>query len=142
MRRTLIGVVSLIAIAGCGGSGPASEHLRGDVLVVDRLTYVDSGDVLGSSCEGQSGFSDLRDGAQVVVKDGEGTIVGTARLGSGKLANDGHVNKPAADACQFAFDLSIPRRDYYSVEVASRVQTVARRDLEQAGWQIHLTLGG
>lgn len=61
-----------IVLAGCGVGNHA---ITGTFRLVD--SDVDYG---SSSCSGSGGYADIREGTDVVVKDGAGTIIAKSKL--------------------------------------------------------------
>lgn len=98
-------------------------------------------------CKGSGGYSDISEGTQVVVKNGQGTILATGRLGVGTfppIPSPAPKTPPTTDICGFAFLVpAIPDSDFYSIEVSHRGALVySREDLKAKGWQVALSLGG
>jgi len=62
----------------------------------------------GEPCYGIGGDSDLASGADVVVKNGSGTIIATTTLGDG-TANGG--------VCEFEISVSVPETSFYQIAV-------------------------
>lgn len=89
-----------------------------------------------SDCRGEGGYDDIRAGTEVVVRDGDGSILATAALEQGSRAIQSSV-------CVFAFTVGgLPEADFYTVAVGRRGDlTYSFDDLEQAGWFISLELG-
>jgi hypothetical protein len=106
-------------------------------------------DFLGSSdCEGGSrGYSDIGPGTDVVVKGGDGQIIGTAQLGDGPSTPMSEaVDDPTFDGgCIWSTTVKgVPTgEDFYSVSVGDRgEQTYSEDDLDRADWGLSLELGG
>ena len=79
-----------------------------------------------------TGFSDITSGADVVVRNDEGRVVGTGVLGSGR---------PAGGTCVYDFDVAdVERSDYYSVEISHRGEITVTADQVATG-DVHITLG-
>jgi len=88
-------------------------------------------------CWGSGGYSDIRVGMKVVVKDQAGAIIATAPT------EIDPTWKLADHDCRYAFALTLPETSFYSVEVGHRgAQTYSNADLSSAGWHVDLTLGG
>lgn len=138
-------VAVVLLVAGCGADGgssatgttasstPSGFKVQGVVSVSAGKTvpgqteYTDGGDcVLGG------GYDDIRQGAQVTVKDQSGNVVALGALDAG------HIQR---QRCQFGFTVeNVPDgKDFYSVEVSHRGELKYTRDgLNQA---LALTLG-
>lgn len=103
-------------------------------VLVGSLSLKD-GFVEGSDgCEGDGGYDDIREGAQVVVRS-QGKTIATTDLGSGRRV-DG--------ACAFLFLVSeLPDAEFYSVEVSHRGGLEYSRDqMEATDWEPTISLGG
>lgn len=89
--------------------------------------------VTGRQCTGEGGYSDVRGGAQVVVFDASGKV-----LGSGFLQDGFH--EPGA--CVFRFSVAdVPRGEgTYQVEVSHRGKVPVREEAASLG-RTSLTLG-
>lgn len=89
----------------------------------------------GDTCTGKEGYSDIHSSAQVVLKDGAGTILSISRLGKGYA--DGIGN------CMFSVSFEkVPRVEFYSFEVSSRGELkYSYEDLESNSFAVELTLG-
>lgn len=138
--------VALLIVAGC--SAPAASpsapptaspkpvvHLLTGSLELqdpDGWTY-GAGD---NDCFGDGGYSDIDEGADVTVKNQDGSIIATGRLEAGRITNQG-VN------CTFNFSVAgIPDATFYSVEVSHRGELrYSKAELEQQNWTVTFTLG-
>lgn len=91
-------------------------------------------------CFGRGGFDDMRGGANVVVRDGNGNVIGTGALESGVLVD---TVSGISNYCEFGFSVELARTaDFYTVEVAGRGGPVySHADMEENGWEVNLTLG-
>lgn len=89
--------------------------------------------ITGSACVGEGGYFDIRPGAQVVVYDSSGAVLGASALQAG-------FHEPGA--CVFRFSVAdVPRGGgVYQVEVSSRGKVVVREDAASMGLT-SLTLG-
>lgn len=126
----------VLLLAGCGvGDSPQHPDLHG------TLTLGFGAEMLGKTCAGKGGYSDINEGAAVVVTDQDGRIVGTGSLSAGAPAGS-RVGFTAA-RCEFTF--TIPGRlneQFLGVEVSHRGrQTYSRAQLDAASWDVRLTLG-
>jgi hypothetical protein len=153
MLRTALGllgiaVIATVALVGCGGgnggggtSEPTAHSLSGQITVKHMQTYPPSGMRWGGdSCRESGGYSDMREGAQVVVKDGSGSVIAVGALGPGEAP--GAAGEKSPD-CQFPFSVAgIPVEEFYSIEVSHRGATTFSHDeLEAQGWTVSLSLG-
>jgi hypothetical protein len=99
--------------------------LRGDSDTISNV---------GSTCFGDSGYSDIGPGMPVTVKDESGKILGATVLGTGS----GNQNQ-----CTFMFAMSgVGDAAIYSVEGGRRgAVSYPRAQLEANGWTVALSLG-
>lgn len=119
----------LVVLVACGGE--SSHTIAGSFELNEASSRIDVGD----PCAGSGGYSDIRDGASVTVRDEDGTIIGTAALGGGILTG--------ARVCRFLFRVpELPAAAFYAVEVSHRgEQRYSREQLEERMWVVALTLG-
>lgn len=114
-RRNLIlgsSVVALAAVIGLvvylliGRSFTAS----GTFTLFDYRGFGGAG---GLFCSGSGGYDDIREGAQVIIRDEAGTTVGVGELVNPRTAGE--------SACTFSFTIhDVPSgADFYEVEVTS-----------------------
>lgn len=145
MRRAL----ALVLLAACAGATTSTTTEPVEVIVgtivlrqhTVRPTVVF--DAQGNQqpeapCSGRDGYDDLTAGAQVVVSDAEGTIIGSDHLEPGV-----RVEIEDSVFCQFTFSVKVsPGENFYTVEVSDRGElTYSRADLETANWTVDLELG-
>lgn len=97
----------------------------------------------GTVCRGTGGFDDIREGAQVVVRDETDSIIGTSRLGAGVAVNvrtypDSFGIIYASADCQFPFEVTeVPTAKFYSIEVTHRGGvTFSPAELDAKGWKV------
>lgn len=113
----------LVVLLALGGR---TFTLEGSLTLVD--TYGS-----GSSCATFGGYSDIAPGADVTIRDAEGTVVASGALQSGRYSGAG---------CRFPFAISdVPSGSaFYHVEVTHRgLVTFTAEELAAGG--AHLTLG-
>lgn len=139
-----------------------SQELRGTLLVnaytADRN---EGGDPLAGEgfCIAPSGFTDLRSGTQVLIKDEAGSTVAIGALDGGELVNqEKEYAEPyfgmdgdkiaggydyTAGNCAYGFIVSdVPERPFYSVEIGDRgAEVFSLNDLISRGWTVKLTVG-
>lgn len=123
-----------LLVAGCARAAPTPsptpERLAIDGSLV--LAISDTRTVGRFGCEGDGGYSDLRTGAQVTVRDAANVIIGTGTLSEGR---------PNATDCLWFFRVEVPAATFYTVAVGRRsAPTYSRADLEGRGWTIRLEL--
>jgi hypothetical protein len=143
MIRALL--VMMAALAGCGTTAsaspsPASISLTGDFTLTQsdpvEREYVNDRLV---SCQGTNGYDDVGTGTAVVVRDADGTIVGTGRL----VTEDAPRTSPTPHNCEWTFEVAdLPDSTFYSVEVGDRGElTYSQAELEAMDWVVSATLG-
>lgn len=143
-KRGMAGVVIAAAVlVGCGadsGSGSqatpttaasATKTIFGGIIVESSRSV----ERVGNVCYTTGGYSDIKIGTSVTVKDAAGVIVGVSQLEPGGI--------PGAGQCRFAFYLRrVPIIDIYQIEVAHRGAIPYKRaDLEARDWIVEFTLG-
>lgn len=99
-----------------------------------------------SGCEGGTGgFSDVGPGTDVVVRGGEGQVIGTAQLGDGPSVSMSEGIDEGVGGCIWSTTVAdIPTgEDFYSISVGGRgEQTYSKEQLEEGQWEVSLELGG
>lgn len=122
------------ATAGAPAPRERDPVLRGAMAIPYRGPAPSAGEL----CRGTGGYDDVREGAQVVVKDGGGKIIASTSLSSGKVARPEYTWR-----CQFEFTIEdVPKADFYQIEVSHRgALTYPRQELEERGWFVSFTLG-
>lgn len=155
--RVLSGQVTLVS-SERGASPEISSEYSNAVTISDEHEY---------ACRGSGGYSDHREGTQVTVRDGDGATLGVGRLSVGEFGAinretgepiedldtfrdsddefDRHGNYNYRGFCVFTFTVELPAedRDFYGIQVANRNElTHSHEELETAGWEVSLTLGG
>jgi ribosomal protein L40E len=119
-----IGILAVGAIVIALGGAPGTTHtLHGELDLVQQnqtgfSNYtIPSGDNL--DCAGLGGYSDIRAGAQIVVKDEGGKVIGSGSLGRGHLSID--FTNIAGPICAFSFEVSgLPKAAQYQIGSGSR----------------------
>ena len=115
--RALLVVAAVVVLAGCGTSPapaatPSTLTVDGSVLVRGSSPQVVTEDEL--TCVTGGGYTDVREGAQVVVTDAAGKTIGLGLLGAGSWKRN--------VGCIFLFtvsDVPVGQR-FYGVEVSHR----------------------
>ena len=133
-------IISLLVI-GCGGDGASSEIRTpsprpspSTYSATGSFTLVDGVWDVGESCPGSGGYSDIRTGTQVTVRNQDGTILATSRLGGGTATT--------LVRCEFLFEVaSLPEAAFYSFEVSHRGEiTYSFEDMKASSWDVGLIL--
>lgn len=143
MTRTWLPVLVLSAVACGGGSPTVAPPAPSPSTSEPPATFTATGTLQlsggsfypkGKPCSGSDGYDDIQAGAQVVVRDGDGTSVGLGSLGPGVS------DKRFSVYCVFPFEVpDIPSGGgIYSVEVAHRGQVEFQ---EADADRLQLTLG-
>ena len=146
---SLVALIASFMLAACGGgSGTSSSTTTLVSTITTEANPVVTGmlsltshdgifehEIEGTMyCTGTHGYDDIGGGANVVVYDGKGSIIGTGALDVG-LPDDG-------GACDFDFSVPLSTTaDFYTVDVAGRGgPTFSHDDMEQSGWSVGLSL--
>lgn len=125
--KQLVSLVVLLGAAACGGG---SNLVVGQMVLRDQDGWVEIGD----ECRGDGGYSDIRQGAQVRVSDGSGSLLATSSLEAGERRGR---------FCDFAFTIEVPDADFYTFEVTSRGElSYSAEELEERGYIVGFELGG
>jgi hypothetical protein len=123
-------VLFATVLAGCA----ATHDIHGTIALTDLRNGPECGGFSGEIGGITSKYADIQVGAQVTVKNQDGTIIGL-----GKLQHD--LGPP--DHCTFAFTIGdVPDASFYSVEVTHRgALTYSAAEIESAAWTVTFTLG-
>ena len=114
---------------------PEPSDEVGLVAISGVLDLLDS-ETADAGCEGQGGYSDIDAGAQVVVRDGSGEILGSTNLGPGEVEDE--------VACIYEFlVIGVPDdRKQYVLEIGRRGQVVSSRaEMLADEWSFEVGLG-
>ena len=127
-----------VLLAGCGGTAatptPEPTAAGRDISGTFVLHAQDGLFNPNNACVGDGGYSDLRQGFGLTLRDGENNILSTARLGAG----DGS----SRNQCVFEFVFEdVPDADFYSVQSERGELTYSRADMEARGWTVALEIG-
>ena len=147
MHRPSIGfgaVAIVLVSAACGpivGGAAAAPGVptRTPGTLTGTLRLVDPGvERTATSCHGTGRYSDVGPGMNVSVRDGKGSIIGTAGTVPAPVATEG-----AAATCELRFEVGgLPGARRYSLSVGGRFSaTYSKQALDAAGWHVELTLG-
>lgn len=134
-RRTGLIVAAVIAVAVVAGvvmfgMAGASNTIDGTFTLADSSGFSNT----GTGCVGDGGYSDIRPGTAVTVRDGSGTILGTSSLGPGE---------ELVVWCQFEFTVAgIPKADFYEIEVGRRGSlSYSYDEMARNDWNVSFSLG-
>jgi len=109
----------------------------------EAIVAIRDSDDAGSPCAGwsQAGYGDLDEGAQVVVENAKGAVVGVGRLSPGRSANVTAVGNGKSSDCFFTFTVKVPDSPSYGVTIGDRgTYTAKRRVLQKNGWKLALQI--
>ena len=131
-----VAVVAAAGFIGLNASGALTPHhnVAGTFELIDTKADFPSIQVVGGSCKGTGGYSDLGPGTPVTLKDGEGKVLGATTLGNGS---------GSTRDCLFTFSFaSVPEASFYSLEVGKRGElTYSLADMQSRSWAIGGTIG-
>jgi hypothetical protein len=131
-RRLMRALLLAALLTGCAATAaPTESH---DIDGTFTL-HAQEGN-FASNCTGDGGYSDIARGMGLTLKDGEGKILATTRLGSGEATDD-------RQECVFDFTFTdVPDAEFYVLESSRRgEQTYSIEDLEAADWTLSLEIG-
>lgn len=124
-RRRRVPTRLVAAIAGALALGVAGTLLGLRLLAADTVAVRGQVHLVGANnvtltsidCRGAGPAADLREGAEVVITDADGTTVGVTALRRGTAQTPGF----GTPDCTLAFSTSVPAgRDFYGVAIAGR----------------------
>lgn len=128
MRLVALGLMAALSllVAAC-----ASSH---DVTGSFKL-HDDQAVKTNTSCTGTGGYSDIKAGTEVVVKDEAGKILATSALVD--------APSPVYGICEYTFTVAVPDAAFYSLAVGRRGDlTYSKDELAGRGWAVGFDLGG
>lgn len=136
MKKRL-GALGLVLLAGCGGG----HTITGTMTIIgtsENLSF-SKPPTVGDSCEGQGGFADISDEAQVTVSDEAGKTIATGHLSAGKIAS---VFENIVPHCEWTFSMEdVPDADFYEIEVSQRGGLkYSKAEMEKMDWSVEVTL--
>lgn len=137
-RSAAVAVVTALAVSACAAPNTTHE-LTGSITLrypgCSGKTRI-SGD-LGQDCQGTGGYSDIREGTRVVVRDGSGTTLATTSLAVGRAESDGY--------CRLDLEpVDLPRSDFYRISAGNDSRGTLEysdAELEALSWMLDLSLG-
>ena len=139
--------VGVVLLMGCSPDDPDTYTLKYALTL-----YGEPGEFyavgIGSFCYGVGGYSDISQGRQVKVLDGNGSIIGVAEFSYGEYQKD--LTKGVYDprlggrdgqeSCTFSADIEVPYADFYQIEGRGNY-TVTFDELTESDWVLSLSLG-
>lgn len=95
-----------------GSAAPATLDVLGQIRLTGGFVVDSEND---RTCRGVSGYSDIGQGAPVVIHDETGKVVGVGQLAPGTASD------AAGSACVFGFDVQdVPDGKFFGIEVSHR----------------------
>jgi len=135
-------LIAALLVVGCGGPATIPSPLAAG-REIHGTFVLSNGEPPDreAGCSGTGGYSDVGVGTDVVVRDAEGTIIGTSAL-----AVDSQGPEPAGSGayqCGFVFVVpNLPESTFYTVSVGRRGErTYSLAEMEASGWAVDFTLG-
>jgi hypothetical protein len=108
--------------------------------ITGSFTLISSGIFAAGTpeCSGEGGYSDIRPGLQVTVKNGSGSIIGKSSLGPNEYSGEN-----ANVVCKYSFKINnVPKADFYQIEVGSRgALSYSFEELRKQDWNVAFSLG-
>lgn len=127
VQRWIVPFATLAAIVLVSGCSSPSTSVSGEVLVQWRdgvLGLEGAKGHGGMDCFTSGGFDDVKEGAEVLILNGEGNPIAKGKLGKGATSDeDSHI-------CVFPFEVSeVPLKgDFFSVQISHRGGPTYDRD--------------
>ncbi len=93
---------------------------------------------ISNYCYGTGGYSDIKGGMVVTIKDESGKIIAVGETSHGTRSDN-----ILGTMCMFSFTVdSIPKANFYTVEIGRRGKlTYSFDDMKKIEWNISLTIG-
>ena len=106
-------------------SEPETYPLFGGFTITDEDGYS------LERCSAKGRFHDIKEGLGVVVRDGEGNIIGTSEFNAGKRTLPTH--------CEFLFFVyGLPKVEFYEVTLDGRgTRVYSFNQLKEENWIVH-----
>jgi hypothetical protein len=116
--------------------GSSSSSGRTGIRLTGTFTLFTSAQPQAKPCAPHVGYTDIANGAPVVIRDQRGVTVGSGSLSSGSA-------EPSKRGCAFQFAIrSLPVASSYTVTVGQRGGLpYSYADLKNAGWKVTMGLG-
>lgn len=147
MRQIGIALACCLLLGACGGTdddaggNTAPEEAEESVSVTGSLTSSDMTEEIvelrGGGCEGRFGnYEGMSAGADVLVEDGDGSLIGKGEL------EDGIVTDSFADfvGCRWQFTVDdLPQSDFYTFKIGQAEASFSLQELEDDDFEIQLS---
>ena len=118
------------------------------IATLDGTVTLRSGDHTSNAgstaCWGDGGYDDISEGTSIVVRDGEGSVIGTSLLGVGVRVEDTRdFGNYSFWRCTFSFAVSVPPDSpFYAVEIPNGLElTYSNADMITLHWTVDFNLG-
>ena len=140
MRR--LGLVALLALAGCGG-GSGEDTLDASLALVVPDNNIREE---GIECAGARPFRHVHAGTPYRIEAGDGSVVAEGELPAGVAENadpsiDWNTDR-IPTVCVMTFDVDFPERARYRLVIDGSVPVTFSRSLVDEGETLRLTLAG
>lgn len=124
-----------VASSTTGPSDTSSFSLKGKFQLVDSKIGGTA-----SNCYGTGGYDDVEAGMPVTIRDGNGSILATGKVGDGTQPSDSQYSSVT---CVFEFQVdNVPKADFYAIEVGRRGQlNYSFAEMQEKNWSVQLSLG-
>ena len=152
LRRLPIAILFVMVAISCGNQSESESGSKvdpGSAIVLDgakppyeirgEFTLKEGSGKMGvPGCSGTGGYDDIEYGLSVTVRDGSGHVLGTGRLGEGKL-----VGSYLPKSCIFEFSVGgLPEVKFYAVEVGRRGELIySFEEMRATNWRVAFSLG-
>ena len=134
MKSLLATIICTLAIylSGCVNA-KENKSIKGTFRLID--TGVERA---GSLCHGTGGYSDIKPGLRVVVRNERQKTIGVSAL-----SGDTYTGNYPSIACEFPFLVEdLPKAKFYTIEVGRRGElTYPHKELEEQNWEVAFSLG-
>jgi hypothetical protein len=148
VRNWRVAATALLVVA----SGCSADQATPNAPVTTALTHTITGTLIlkdelnafsGAPCTGQGGYGDIREGAQITVKDETNTLLAVGHLEPGITYEVRRTQFTAYSYCHFSFAItSVPDRPFYQVEASHRgAWSYQRDDLHSRAWRVDVSIG-
>jgi len=117
---------------------PKNYPLSVSLTVLNAIVAVD-GDLGTRICNGGGAtYPDINANTGVEIRDGNGSLIATAVLGSSTVI----LNSPWGSHCVFKPAISLKKSDFYQIKIGTRYnKSFSFDDLVLENWKIELSIG-
>jgi hypothetical protein len=144
---TVVGTTVAVPPPTSSPPAPTTVTFIGDITLGGAHSYpaewASANNQINDGCSGLGGYADFQPGAQVVIKDATGAIVGTTNLLYASVQPDystvaGGVHPGQVCVAEFK-KITVAASDFYSVSLGTRPPAVVQKAELPVG--VHLSLG-